>query len=244
MVHANLMLHVDSKKATLADLEALPAPQALGPRHVPVHPAHFVKSLVRAVESYDFTIDSMEIGLNQKKTRHFGVMRLSGGENLPGIGTALGWASSTDQSIRAKLAGGGHVFVCDNLALSGDVVLLSHKHTRGFTPVRAFEEGMENQRLIQQVFHTQILQAQEITLSRTVAESYLWQLFTKGVLPKKLMTPVSNAFFTRPEASGVEGDTLWDLHNAATYALKEEPMTTKWDRTRQLGVFLAQAVAE
>lgn len=244
MSRKDLVLHVDATRVTLEDLEQVPMPEPLGPRHVPVHPAKWVKALQRAVTSYGFQVNRLELGANQKRSRLFGVMDLQlGGEEMAlGRGITLGFRGSTDQSLGNALVGGERVFVCDNLALSGDMVFLSRKSTSGFSPVQAFEEGLEKFDLGRKIFAQTIEKAQEKNLSKSQAESLLWQLFGHGVLPKKLMGPVEDVWLRKPEGSGVVSDTLWDLHNAGTFCLKEENSVTRWDRSTRLGAFLSEAV--
>lgn len=239
----SLMLHVDASRVSLEDLEKLPMPEPMGDRHVPVHPAKWVKSLQRAVQAYDFEIKRMDLGANERKTRLFGTMDLALPEEFHADrGLTLGFRCSTDQSMANGLVGGQRVFVCDNLALSGDLILLRRKSTENLQLALAFEQGLENFNLAGQVFNETIERAQEKNLSKTQSESLLWQLFRNKVMPKKLMGPVEDAWTKKPEASGVRGDSLWDLHNAATFCLKGETVVSRWERSHKLGTFLAGAL--
>lgn len=238
-----LILHVDARRVSLEDLKEVPMPEAMGPRHAPIRPVTWVKALQRAATAYDFQVQRLELGANQKKTRLFGVMDLQLPEEYHADrGLTLGFRYSTDQSISNGLVGGNRVFVCDNLALSGDMVLLNKKSTTNLSLVSAFEEGLENFNISRRLFEETIQRSQEKLLSKTLSEALLWQLFSNQVLPKKLMGPVEETWRSKPEGSGVLGESLWDLHNAGTFALKTEDSVCRWERSNRLGAFLAQAV--
>src|SRR5947208_16941561 len=58
----------------------------------------------------------------------FGVMVLNTGFDRGSF--SIGIRNSNDKSMRLALTAGYRVFVCDNMAFSGDFTPLLHKHTR------------------------------------------------------------------------------------------------------------------
>src|SRR5262249_51585397 len=67
-------------------------------------------------------------GLWRDGQRYFGLMEVRNGSNADDFGLVVGLRNSHDKSFPAALALGSRVFVCDNLAFSGEVKL-SRKHT-------------------------------------------------------------------------------------------------------------------
>lgn len=82
------------------------------------------------LESTGFTITEETHALSHEGARYFGVLCVT----LPGrmaadFGWVVGLRNSHDQTYPAGLVAGTRVFVCDNLAFSGEV-RISRKHTR------------------------------------------------------------------------------------------------------------------
>jgi hypothetical protein len=67
--------------------------------------------------------------LAREGARMFGILDLTGGDKGSEYGMAVGVRNSHDKSFPAALSLGTRVFVCDNLAFSGEV-RLERKHTR------------------------------------------------------------------------------------------------------------------
>jgi hypothetical protein len=93
----------------------------------PVPHSALVESVKGALVSSGANIVSEEHALYKDGDRYFGLLHL--GENNDGGNTVVGIRNSHDKTFPAGLSLGNHVFVCDNLSFSGDIVV-ARKHTR------------------------------------------------------------------------------------------------------------------
>ncbi|MEE8385659.1 MAG: hypothetical protein V3S01_07065 [Dehalococcoidia bacterium] len=120
---SSLCLHDGAKLATLDQLRTLPRPEVLGARHYPL--PHYIlrDTVVRSVEERGVRVLDERIALTPDGKRYFGLLTLEPGSlSLPSDWTmAVGIRGSVDQAFAESVCGGSQVFVCDNLAFSGEV---------------------------------------------------------------------------------------------------------------------------
>ncbi|MDF1813143.1 MAG: DUF932 domain-containing protein [Verrucomicrobiales bacterium] len=82
------------------------------------------------LQSAGFTIANQGHALSHEGARYFGVLEVTTpGNNQRDYGWIVGIRNSHDKSYPAGLVAGSKVFVCDNLAFTGEVKI-SRKHTR------------------------------------------------------------------------------------------------------------------
>jgi hypothetical protein len=97
------------------------------PTWTPVPHSALVESVKGALVSAGSKIVSEEHAIYKGGDRYFGLLHLEGNSN--GGNTVVGIRNSHDKTFPAGLSLGNHVFVCDNLSFSGDIVV-ARKHTR------------------------------------------------------------------------------------------------------------------
>lgn len=210
----------NSKLVTLDALRMLPEPQALGIRHKPVPHHVLIDTIHKEMELRDMTIVRDQYALSYKGDVIFGVMDLKS----PGIdrGTSFGFRSSVNQLLAIKAVAGTRVFVCDNLALSGDTIAFQRKSTTGLDLPQVVAAGFD--RFVEQ---SQILNLQIEVLSLTgisdiEAKTKIFDVFNAGILPVRLFHDVNRFYFAPTEATpDTQPRTLWGLHNAMTRAAKD-----------------------
>lgn len=122
-----LMLHAGASAATLEQVAEVVTPAA-EKGWQPI--AHIdVVNLVRTtLEARHLTVQSQGFALWQNGMRMFGVLELRNGENASDYALTIGVRNSHDKSFAAGAALGSKVFVCDNLAFSGEITF-ARKHT-------------------------------------------------------------------------------------------------------------------
>jgi hypothetical protein len=113
----NLILHAGGRNATVEEVEAVPIPQAT--RTYGVIPHGSYRQLLRdRMPEYGLYVEKEELALSNKGQRMFGLLLLKG--EKPDYQLALGYRNSYDRSMVAGLVVGTRVFICDNLAFSGE----------------------------------------------------------------------------------------------------------------------------
>lgn len=114
-------LHAGGAELALADLKDLPTPAAENRWH-PV-PHHAYATAVReSLVNSGYRISAEHYATAKDHTRFFGMMFVPGmDEQDREFEWAIGLRNSHDRTVSCRMAVGTHVFVCDNLAFSGDI---------------------------------------------------------------------------------------------------------------------------
>lgn len=123
---SNLCLHSGATVIEMEQLRNVILPEATATWTPVAHDA-LVDSVKGALVAGGANIVKEEHALYNNGARYFGLLHL--GENNDGGNTVVGLRNSHDKTFPAGLSLGNHVFVCDNLSFSGDIVV-SRKHTR------------------------------------------------------------------------------------------------------------------
>jgi len=149
-----------------------------------------------------------------------------------------------DKSLRLGLTVGLRVFVCSNVAFSGDFNPVLAKHSKSFNLVDTLSVGVDRiqrnfepmQRQVEGWRQTQITDAQ--------AKLIFYAAFVDGKLdaPRSLRSDVHRLYF-EPEYPEFSARTMWSLSNAFTSALKKLDPLPQFKATAKLGEFLTQLAA-
>jgi uncharacterized protein DUF932 len=122
-----LTLHCGSNAATLEQVEAVPMPDATD-SFSPISHIQLYQIVRKEFEAVGLKVAEEAHGLYRDGQRYFSVLKLTNGEHTD-FSLAAGIRNTHDQSFAAALTFGTYVFVCDNLAFSGEI-LIARKHTR------------------------------------------------------------------------------------------------------------------
>lgn len=231
----------NSRIVTAAELATLPEPQQRGPQHQPV-PHHLLVAALRveAMErGYEVRREQLALGMNGSAL--FGVMdlmppgvvvaeeRRSMDTNLPaGVvvsgdrGMSIGFRNSINSTLAIKMVAGTRVFVCDNLALSGDLIALQRRNTKGLDLEDALKAGFDKFLVHATTLDIHIARLQAAAISDMAAKAKAFEVFAARVVPVHLFDDVeANYFRPTDEMTDCQPRTEWGLHNAFTRALKQ-----------------------
>jgi len=184
--------------------------------------ADLVRCLAEQFAGRGVAVTSEQLAVNRSGSLLFGVFDLA----VPGpdgdCHGALGFRSSNDKSLGIRAVAGARVLVCDNLALSGDEIVLRRKHTSGLcladeaaAAVRRF--GDRYQALVGQVA---AMKARPVADGQ--AKEVLYDVFSRRLLPPRLL-PAAHKEWFEPSHAEFASATLWRLHNALTEVAKQVP---------------------
>ena len=123
---STLMAHCGARKVTRDELREMPLPEATK-THQPLPHFQIVEVLEEALSFRHLRVVKDEYAVSQDGLKMFGVMDLDAA--FEGGRFSIGLRNSNDKSMRLALTAGYRVFVCDNMAFSGDFSPLLHKHT-------------------------------------------------------------------------------------------------------------------
>lgn len=226
---------------------ALPAPQALGPRHKPVSHARLFAAICAEVVTRGFMVARSQLALGAKGAALFGVLDLLPVNGATSTERALsfGFRNATDESMGIRAVAGSRVFVCDNLALSGDVFAISRKNTTGLDLGYAIACGFDKFLQHAATHELQIVRLQGIQLDDTRAKAIAYDVFAARIVPARLFDDVTEFYFRqtddRPDCLP---RTLWGLHNAFTRAMKDLTPLRSFGANTSLGRHFGDLVVD
>ena len=227
-----------SKLVTLDHLRTLPEPVALGSRHKPVPHAVLIDALLAEVERRGFTAVRSQLALGAKGAALFGVLDLQPTTLVPGQdrGIAFGFRSSTNETLAIKAVAGTRVFVCDNLAMAGDMIAFLRRSTTGMdlrdVIATGFDKFLEQSHLLD--LHVELMSL--TPMSDIAAKELIFDIFYNAVLPARLFEDVARFYFKpTDEMTDCQPRTRWGLHNAFTRAMRDLPPVRLVGATVALG---------
>jgi hypothetical protein len=132
-----------------------------------------------------------------------------------------------------------HVFVCSNMAFSGDFTPVLAKHSKSFSLIDCVSVGVDRMQRNFEPMRKQVEKWQQSELTDVTAKVVIYEAFVEGKLeaPRCLARPVHDLFF-EPKYEDFKPRTIWSLSNAFTSAFKQLDPIPQFKATAKLGEFL------
>jgi hypothetical protein len=207
-------------KRTELDLIKLPLPTD---SYVPVSHYHLADKLVNI--SIDILKDYTLIGENYAVARQgnqmFAVLKFQGDRS--DLALSIAFRNSYDRSMSLGIAMGASVFVCDNLALHGEIVIM-RKHTKNVwneledLAIAHLYKSQKNFDKI--VADSQLFKGKPIVNDE--AFRLMGILFGRSIVSPRQVTVLKEEWL-RPTHPQFEDRNMWSFLNATTEALKTCP---------------------
>jgi len=235
---STLMAHCGARKVTRDELMEIPIPEATK-THQPLSHYGIVEVLEEALSFRGLAVERDEYAVSGDGMKMFGVMDLNNG--FGGVGFSIGLRNSNDKSMRLALTAGYRVFVCDNMAFSGDFTPLLHKHTRNLELRDSISIAVDRIYRGFQPMTEGIRAMQRRMLTDNDARLMIYQAFIDGGikgLPRVLMPSVHGNYF-KPEHEAFTPRSMWSLSNAFTSAFKNLTPIKQFEVTARLGSFFS-----
>lgn len=221
MANSNLVLHCGGRAVTREQAEAVPVPAWTHSYRV-VSYAAAIDAVHNAARVMGREITAESYGLGRDGNHLFALITLAGESSEYGL--SIGLRQSYDKSLSLGIAIGARVFVCDNLAFSGNSVRYVRKNTLNaypdFMSVLHAQAGKAN-------YHYQSLES-DIAILKAIPCSIdrgyelLGLALGKGVLTTT-QANVAFADWTTPRHEEFSDRNLWGWYNACTEGLKKGP---------------------
>ena len=207
---------------SLEDLRNIPLPEET-PTYKPVSHYDLATNLAKVSGTLlrDYTLDRSQYGLARDGNQLFGVHTYRNGSDSMGL--SIGFRNSYDKSMSVGIAIGASVFICDNLALCGDISI-SRKHSVNVwqdleeLTITTIYRSMSNFNRI--VEDSELMQGQH--LKDDDAYRLTGLLYGHGVISPRQIPVVKKEWLT-PSYQEFEDRNLWSYYNAVTEALKGSP---------------------
>ena len=218
----SLLVHKGGRIVTRDDLALVPVPEATD-SYIPV-PHNNLADTLSTIGSdilKGFTLTKEQYAIAREGQQMFGV--LSFRNDHTELGLSIGFRNSYDKSMAIGIAIGAQVFVCDNLALTGDITIM-RKHTANVwssledIAISTLYRSRQNFRKI--VEDSEALKGRMIDNSE--AFKMIGLLFGHGILTPRQLPVVKKEWLT-PSYDDFRPRTMWSFYNACTEALKSCP---------------------
>lgn len=172
-------------------------------------------------------------GLARKGKQMFGVLTYKNGDDED-MGLSIGIRNSYDKTMSIGVALGGRVFVCDNLAMSGEIRIV-RKHTQGVW------EAIENMAIgtlyrygpIWDALQSDVVAMKQVKIGSLHGHELLGRLIGADVFSPRQI-PHAYREWDHPTLPDFEPRNIWSLYNACNQALKTSPVNEIMEKHRLL----------
>ena len=202
--------------------------------YVPVSHIDFIRNTKHIADRIldKHTLHSEQYGIARDGKQMFGTLtyKESFHDDPQDIGLSIGVRNSYDKSMSLGLCSGGSVFVCENLMMTGKVVVM-RMHTGSIIDEL---KGLIFNALLdaEDKFSTIHADSQKLKghgIDDKIAYSIMGRLYGYGVVSERQL-PVMKREWQKPQHEVFEPRTSWSLYNAGTEALKTTPPMYKMSR--------------
>jgi len=215
----NLMLHCGGNAVGLEEVSAVKTPDPTE-TWCPIPHRDYIDRVVSGLGQTGLHVVNEAHALWKGGDRYFGALQLENGASHDDYALVVGLRNSHDKTFPAGLACGSGVFVCDNLAFSGEV-RLSRKHTRwiqrDLPRLVATAVGKLGQLRVKQ--ERRIEAYKNFALSDKDAHDLLVQAVDTQALPCTKL-PAALQEWRKPSHDEFSDRTAWSLFNSVTEVLR------------------------
>ncbi len=229
-----LLTHTGAMRVSREDLRDIQTPTPT-PTWKPIGHSELIEALQQELAKRSLVVREEAYAIQRQGALLFGVLDLRWRETDE-FAAAIGLRTANDKSLSIQMAVGFRVFVCDNLAFSGDLIALKRKHTARLDLASEMVKALDRYQEGIIRLEAGIGRLKGTPVSDTRAKEILFDVFEKGILPVRFLKPVSATYFSSPpEAIEADPRTLWSLHNAVTRHIQHLPPAPAFQSTTRLG---------
>lgn len=236
-MNQNSKLVVDTPGAmrvTREELALIPAPEST-PTFKPIPHIKLIEMIEETLLYRRINIAAEEFAVAKRGMQMFACIELTLEDE--GVRFALGVRTANDKSLRLSMVAGYRVFVCSNLAFSGEFKPLLHKHTKGLDLQDSLSVALDRTQRHFDPLARQIKAWKEQEISDSFAKEFLYDAFVGGGLkiPIRFLKEAHRNYFTD---SRFDKGTFWALSNAGTSTFKLLDADKQYACTAQWGKLL------
>lgn len=230
-----LSLHSGGREVDVEELEMVETPEGSG-RWCPIPHRTLYDLVSNTVVNSGLVIDNTVMGINKEGAHFFALMDIK--SDRSDYRMTIGLRNSHDKIFPAGIAVGSRVFVCDNLAFSGEIAI-ARKHTVNIMRdlpglvtgavgrIAIAKESQEKRIEVYRGFGIDDYDAHDL-----IIRSVDYQVIPNQSIPQVLKE------WREPTFPEFQERTLWSLFNAFTFVGKRFPVSELPKRTVKLhGMF-------
>jgi hypothetical protein len=210
---ATLIAHrgaVKVPREALYEIEAPPATETWKP----IKHAVLVDAIHEELTRREIGVNFEQYAVQRRNNMLFGVMVLNWLQTDE-FAAALAFRHANDMSEAVKMYAGVRVFACDNMALSGDEIILHRRHSKRFDIREALPEAFDKYQHGTLQLQRDIEELKRETISPQRAALFVYDIFRRKIVPIRLFHPVIEDWHMRVPDAGSTG-SMWTLHNCFT----------------------------
>lgn len=232
-----LMAHCGADKLTRDQLAEILPPEATD-TFKPIKHADLITEVHEALARRQLAVVKDEYAVSEDGMRLFGVLDLAVSDS--DFRFSIGIRNANDKSMRFGMVSGIRVFVCDNMAFSGEFFAIQAKHTKRLEITDSIALGLDRIQRNFKPITEQIDRWKRSQLSDNHAKGLIYDAFIGDQLdaPKHLARVVGDHYFN-PKFAEFEPRTAWSLQNAFTSAFKLLDPLPQFRATASLGEFFS-----
>ncbi len=228
-----MMLHAGGQEVQRADLDLIPLPEATE-SYTPVSHYHLTERITTISRDIltDYTLVGEQYALARQGQQLFAYLQFRNSDS--DLGLAIGFRNSYDRSMSVGLAVGASVFVCDNLALTGDIAIMK-KHSKNVWATLeelAISTIYRSRKNFQQIV-CDAAQLKANPLDDRHAFELMGFLFGEEIISPRQITVVREQWLN-PKHAKFHPRNAWSFYNAVIEALKSSPPTAAMEKHIQL----------
>lgn len=235
-VVATLMAHKGAQYVGRETLAILPVPEETD-TFQPIAHNVLIDAIEESLAYRNISIARSEFAVSPDGMKMFALLEVTAG--MQGLRFAIGLRNSNDKSMRLGMVAGYRVFVCDNMALSGEFKPMLAKHTKNFDLIESISIGIDRVQRFFQPMKQNILTMKNITLKDNEAIEFIYTSFMDHKLPISLIKNVHTEFF-EPKIEEFQQPTVWSLSNAYTSVFKKLNPVSRYENTAKVGRLIAE----
>lgn len=229
----NMLIHCGGNHVERSTLNTYDMPEPTD-RYMPIAHGNFADMIEDRLDNIGFKFGEQAHAIGRNGNHYFGMAELRGGESFEDWGLVAGWRSSYDKTLSASFVIGSQVFVCDNLAFSGDIKI-GRKHTTNLLrdlpnmiddAIMGTAKAAQDQEQRYSLYH-------QAKMKDHIANHAIIQMLRQDIITTSRVEKVVNEYYEPSHVEHGRG-TVWTLFNAATEALKGSGLPTLPERTVKL----------
>src|SRR5271170_7534797 len=192
---AILSAHKNTEVVTRETLRALPT--VIGTDSFkPVAHIELIETFERQFNDRGINIVREQFAISKNGMRLFGTFDLTL-NGVDGMAAALGFRTANNRTMALQGIAGMRVFVCDNMAFSGETIVLRRRHTSGLNLLDEIVDALDQYEIHYAKLKLEIGDLQNYTMTDTGAKILLHDIFAKQIMPVRFFPSVSDVYFNQ-----------------------------------------------
>jgi len=179
----------------------------------------------------DYTLVGEKYAIGRQGNQLFALLNFKRDHNE--LGLSVAFRNSYDRSMSVGMAIGASCFVCDNLALNGDIVVMK-KHTKNvWTALEdlTISTLYKSQKNLDKVI-TDSERLKALPMIDLEAAHLMGELYFGEIISPRQLTVVRDEWL-KPSHADFQPRNKWSFFNAVTEALKTSPPTSIMEKHRE-----------